>query len=144
MYHYFQGEPTRQAHKGIPEGKFEEEQGTKGFFGPVSHLIRKNPSTNWVEIEGPLKPRMYDLVELSYDPGMRRLLFNAHIAIYDLRISCENSEEGFARRNADGDLLYFCHSGRGDFFTDYGCLSYEKSQYVMIPKKVLDPFYSTH
>ena len=61
MSHYSQGNPTRQAHKGIPEGLYEEEQGTKGFFGPVSHLIRKNPSTNWIEIDGPLKPRMFDL-----------------------------------------------------------------------------------
>ena len=32
-----------------------------GFYGPVSHLIRKQPSTRWVNIEGPLKPYMFDL-----------------------------------------------------------------------------------
>ena len=51
MHHYTQGKPTTQAHKGIPEGMYEEEQGQGGFFGPVSHLIKEKPSTRWVEIE---------------------------------------------------------------------------------------------
>ena len=63
MYHSTQGRPTRQGHKGIPEGLFEEEQGLDGFYGPVSHLIKERPSTRWNSIEGNLKPRMFDLVK---------------------------------------------------------------------------------
>ena len=82
MHQYSQGKPTTQAHKGIPEGHFEEEQGLQGFFGPVSHLIRRKPSTRWVNIEGPLRPRMFDLVNLKEELGLQRLLFNSDIHIY--------------------------------------------------------------
>ena len=51
----------RQPHKNIPPGYFEEEQGQGGFYGPVSHLIKKTPGTGWTNIEGSLKPRMFDL-----------------------------------------------------------------------------------
>src|SRR6185436_18153663 len=82
MHHYEQGLSTKQAHKAIPEGHFEEEQGRKGFFGPVSHLIRKNPSTHWTKIDGPLKPHLYDLVELPKNKGFQRVLYNNDVAIY--------------------------------------------------------------
>ena len=41
MHHYSQGKHTTQAHKAIPAGTYEEEQGRSGFFGPVSHLIKE-------------------------------------------------------------------------------------------------------
>ena len=141
MYHYSQGKATRQAHKGIPEGHFEEEQGTKGFFGPVSHLIRKNPSTNWVEIDGPLKPRMYDLVELPHRAGMQRMLFNQHMGIYNMWMKPGDEKEFVARRNADGDLLYFCHKGKGILFSDYGMLEFEAGHYVVVPKCITHAFH---
>ena len=37
-------------------------------------------------------------------------------------------------RNADGDELYFVHTGRGQFETDYGVLWYEPGDYILIPK----------
>ncbi|HWV45195.1 MAG TPA: homogentisate 1,2-dioxygenase, partial [Nitrospira sp.] len=37
-------------------------------------------------------------------------------------------------RNADGDEVHFVHRGRGRFETDYGVLSYEAGDYVLIPK----------
>src|SRR3954470_17124392 len=111
MHHYSQGKPTRQAHKGIPEGQFEEEQGLDGFYGPVSHLIRENPSTRWVEIEGPLKPRMFDLVKLQPSSGVQRLLYNNDITISNVWLQPEQPDRLLGRRNADGDWLYFCHKG---------------------------------
>lgn len=134
MDHYNQGRPTRQAHKGIPDGLFEEEQGTKGFFGPVSYLIRKNPSTNWVKIDGPLKPRMFDLVELPKQSGCQRLLFNQHLTISNLWISANEAKNLVAQRNADGDVIYFCHRGRGEIFSDYGVLGFESGHYIVMPK----------
>lgn len=37
-------------------------------------------------------------------------------------------------RNADGDEVYFVHTGRGRFETDYGLLNYEPGDYVVVPK----------
>jgi homogentisate 1,2-dioxygenase len=37
-------------------------------------------------------------------------------------------------RNADGDEVHFVHQGTGRFETDYGALSYEPGDYVVIPK----------
>ncbi len=134
MHQYSQGKHTRQAHKAIPEGAFEEEQGLNGFFGPVSHLIKRQPSTRWTKIEGPLRPHMYDLVKLSEGEGWTRLLYNAHVAISILchDVKTEHQSQGF--RNADGDLLYFCHVGSGEVWTEYGLLPYRKGEYVVVPK----------
>lgn len=133
MHHYEQGLSTKQAHKAIPEGHFEEEQGRKGFFGPVSHLIRKNPSTHWTEIDGPLKPHLYDLVKLPKDEKMIRLVHNKEVAVYNLWKDVVKDELK-AERNSDGDLLYFCHKGSGVVTTDYGLLQYRRGSYIVIRK----------
>jgi homogentisate 1,2-dioxygenase len=132
MHHYQQGLSTKQAHKAIPEGHFEEEQGRKGFFGPVSHLIRKNPSTHWTEIDGPLKPHLYDLVELPTEEKFQRLVYNQNVAVYNYRKDTGKADSAY--RDSDGDLLYFCHKGSGVFLTDYGLLEYRRGSYVVIRK----------
>lgn len=131
---FFQGLFTRQAHKAIPEGYFEEEQGLKGFFGPVSHLIKKQPSTRWTKIDGPLRPHMFDLVKFEAREGWQRLLYNQHLEI-SLRwmdVKPEHQKRGF--RNGDGDLLYFCHQGAGEVWSEYGLLKYRKGEYIVVPK----------
>ncbi len=133
MHHYTQGKPTRQAHKAIPEGFYEEEQGLKGFFGAVSHLIRKRPSTRWVDIDGHLKPRMYDLVTLK-DCQFKKLLYNTDVGIYFHKLPVCSKQNKTSFRNADGDLIYFCHQGKGQVFTEYGVLDYKKGHYIVIPK----------
>jgi homogentisate 1,2-dioxygenase len=134
MHLYFQGKHTDQAHKAIPEGAYEEEQGLKGFFGPVSHLIKAQPSTRWTKIEGPLRPHMYDLVKMSESEGWKRMLYNAHLTISLLWMDAkpENRSQGY--RNGDGDLLYFCHKGAGEVWSEYGMLKYRKGDYVVVPK----------
>lgn len=134
MHQYQQGKYTRQAHKGIPEGCFEEEQGLKGFFGPVSHLIKPEPSTRWEKIDGPLRPRMFDLVKDGTEKKDKRILFNKDLAISwkFLVPDSKNAEKAF--RNADGDLLYFCHQGSGVVFTEYGLLPYSTGEYIVVPK----------
>ena len=72
MFQHSQGRFTTQGHKGIPAGHYEEEQGRKGFFGPVSHLIKSKPSTRWTEIEGPLRPQLFDLVKMPQKPEVWR------------------------------------------------------------------------
>lgn len=134
MHLFFQGLFTKQAHKAIPEGAYEEEQGLKGFFGPVSHLIKSKPSTRWTKIDGPLKPHMYDLVKMNEKDGWQRMLYNQHLGVY-LKwtdVNEDNKKRGY--RNGDGDLLYFCHKGAGEVWTEYGMLKYRKSEYIVIPK----------
>ncbi len=139
--HYTQGSPTQQGHKGIPDGCYEEEQGLKGFFGPVSHLIRKKPSTRWVEIEGPLKPRLFDLVEINKATAGQSttneqvLLFNQNMSINWKNVGVTPPNFNFvAERSANGDVLLFCHRGKGFIFTEYGELEYRAGHYVVIPK----------
>ena len=134
MEHYTQGKPTRQGHKGLPENHFEEEQGLKGFFGPVSHLVRKKPSTRWSSIQGNLKPRLFDLVEISYQNNLwQRCLYNTEVAVY-MQLLKVSQDVSSAFRNADGDTLYFCHKGEGVILSDYGLLNYKKGHYIVIPK----------
>jgi homogentisate 1,2-dioxygenase len=137
MHHYKQGQTTEQAHKGIPEGAYEEEQGLKGFFGPVSHLIRKSPSTRWAQIEGPLKPHLYDLIKLPEAEGVKRLFYNAAVEISWQWVEKKSPDKLRGFRSADGDLLYFCHKGEGEFLTEYGLLPYRRGHYITVPKCVV-------
>lgn len=138
MFQYHQGQFTTQGHKGIPKNHFEEEQGRKGFFGPVSHLIKPQPSTRWAQIEGPLKPQLFDLVKMPQNPEVwQRILFNSDVAIYNFWTTPATAKTSLAFRNADGESLYFCHKGQGSILTDYGLLNYEKGSYILIPKCVM-------
>jgi homogentisate 1,2-dioxygenase len=42
----------------------------------------------------------------------------------------------FYYRNADGDELYFVHRGEGTIETDFGPLTFEKGDYIIIPRAV--------
>lgn len=135
MHQYSQGKHTTQAHKAIPDEHFEEEQGRKGFYGQVSHLIKPQPSTRWTNIEGPLKPHLFDLVELSKKYGeWQRLVYNSDVSLYNLWHPATKSEKFTASRNADGDTLYFCHKGEGEVLTEYGLLHYKAGSYICMPK----------
>ncbi|MCX7674530.1 MAG: homogentisate 1,2-dioxygenase [Bdellovibrionaceae bacterium] len=145
MYNHFrQGVYTVQAHKAIPEGCFEEEQGRKGFFGPVSHLIRPEPSTRWTQIEGDLRPHLFDTPSLPQLPGVwQRLLYNHDVTLYWYQESVTTEAVHSAFRNADGETLYFCHAGAGSVATEYGDLEYKTGHYVLIPKCVAHAFRPT-
>lgn len=136
MHHYSQGQHTKQAHKGIPEGRFEEEQGLLGFFGRVSHLIKGKPSTRWSNIEGPLKPHMYDPMKLKPLEKTVKMLFNDQVEIGLLDVSPGGLRSQVSYRNADGDILYFCHSGDGEMISEYGSLKYNKGMYIVVPKSL--------
>lgn len=141
MHQYSQGRHTSQGHKGIPEGHYEEEQGRKGFFGPVSHLLKPEPSTRWVDIEGPLRPHLFDLVEMSKAHGTwQRLLFNSDLTVNNLWLLPKGPETKTAFRNADGETLYFAHKGSGSVLTEYGLLTYKPGSYVCIPKALHHTF----
>lgn len=135
MFQYSQGKHTSQGHKGIPDGHFEEEQGRKGFFGPVSHLIKPQPSTRWTDIQGKLRPHLYDIVEMNKNYGSwQRLFYNSDVYIFNLWVqkAVVSNLEGF--RNSEGETLYFCHRGSGCFYTEYGLLNFKPGSYICIPK----------
>lgn len=128
----------RQAHKNIPENCFEEEQGQGGFYGAVSHLIRKQPSTRWTKIEGSLKPRMFDLNPLQKEKETwKKLLYNDCLSVHFYKLETAPPS---AFRNASGDTLFFCHQGEGLILTEYGLLNYSSGQYILIPKCLTHAF----
>lgn len=137
MYLYHQGKHTRQAHVALPEGTFEEEHGRQGFFGPVSHLYRLHPPTDWSEFEGELRPQAFDFAKADpsdgRDPrGMRiKLFYNDDVAMH---VSRRIAPMPFYFRNADGDELFFVHRGTGSIESDYGVLAYEPGDYIVIPR----------
>jgi homogentisate 1,2-dioxygenase len=142
VHQYQQGRSTKQGHKGIPEGHFEEEQGRGGFFGPVSHLIKPAPSTRWSNIEGPLRPHLFDPVRMEKMWGhWQRMLFNSDVVLYNYWDKATVHGLTGAFRNADGDTLYFCHIGSGTVLTEYGILKFTKGSYISIPKCITHTFY---
>ncbi|MGZ3725718.1 MAG: homogentisate 1,2-dioxygenase [Pseudobdellovibrio sp.] len=145
MYQYSQGKSHTQGHKGIPAGLFEEEHGRKGFFGPVSHLLKSEAPTKWINIEGPLKPHLFDLVEMQFEYGKwHRLLFNSDVVLYSNwnKATELNANQNLlsSYRDADGDLLLFCHEGSGSVLTEYGLLTFRQGTYICIPKSIHHTF----
>lgn len=138
---YTRGVVTKQAHVGIPDGLFEEEYGRSGFFGGYAHIYRKKPPVNWLRIEGPLKPRSFQLKNLHKEELSRDYLSNRKEILYnqDVRLHFCKLEESMTYyfRNGDGDDLYFVHEGEGKLYTDFGCLFYEAGDYILIPKGIV-------
>jgi homogentisate 1,2-dioxygenase len=137
MYLFHQGRHTRQAHVGIPEGTYEEERGRLGFYGPVSHLYRRHRPTDWTGFEGPLRPHAFDFTRVAptdaHDArGERlRLLYNDDVAVH---VSRRREPMPFYARNADADEILFVHAGEGRIETDYGELTYETGDYLVLPR----------
>ena len=139
MFPLQKGKTTRQAHVGLPEGTFEEEHGRKGFYGKSAHLYHAHPPTSWVRFEGKLRPHCFDLNALEpadlTDPAGAPLPFLANADI-KLSVSRRAQPMPFYFRNADGDELYFVHRGTGIIETDFGPLSYEPGDYLVLPRAV--------
>ena len=137
MYLNKKGKGPNQAHVGIPDGLYEDEHGRDGFAGPVSHLYRTHPPTGWVKIDGALKPRAFACAQVSMTTTSSAAAKPAlMMQSQDVGLYVWSSSETMAHfvRNADGDEVYFVHQGTGTFETDYGTLSYEPGDYVVIPK----------
>jgi len=132
-----EGAHSRQAHCDLPAGTYEREMGREGFFGPVSHIHHAHPPTGWIDWEGPLRPRAFDLRRLVVgDPSplfAPRLLRNADVEVRFWR--CDRPMSHLVR-NSDGDDLVFLHRGCGDFFCDYGHLDVRDGDYLLVPRGV--------
>jgi homogentisate 1,2-dioxygenase len=130
-----EGTASRQAHADFPPGTYERELGQEGFFGPAAHLHHANPPTGWVEFEGPLRPRAFDLTKLATPHASPwdapKILLNNACKMRFWRLS--GAMPSLAR-NADGDQLLFIHAGSGDLFCDWGHLAYEAGDYIVLPR----------
>src|SRR5579872_573915 len=139
MYPLKKGKTTSQAHVGLPEGTFEEEHGRKGFYGKSAHLYHAHPPTGWIRFEGKLRPHLFDLNRLT--PSDREdaegmpvaFLGNNDVTLY---VSRRSRPMPFYYRNADGDELIFVHRGTGVIETDFGPLTFEPGDYLVVPRAV--------
>jgi len=137
-YPHTEGKASRQAHTNLPDGTYEREMGREGFFGPASHMYHRHPPTGWTSWEGPLRPRAFDLAKLDDVAGSpwaaKDVLQNGSVKI---RIwNTDGNMPGLAR-NSDGDELIFVHKGKGELFCDYGHLSFEAGDYIVLPRSTM-------
>jgi homogentisate 1,2-dioxygenase len=134
-YSRVEGEASRQAHCDLPEGTYEREMSKEGFFGPAAFFHHRHPPTAWSEFEGPLRPRAFDLTQLDAvadSPwAAGEVLCNAHCRIRFWRAS---GKMDHLARNADGDELMFVHRGHGELYCDFGHLSFEAGDYIVLPR----------
>ncbi|MEZ4399235.1 MAG: homogentisate 1,2-dioxygenase [Kofleriaceae bacterium] len=135
---YVRGAVAAQAHVAVPAGTVEEEYAREGFFGEYAHLYRTHPPVAWTRIEGPLRPRAYDLRELpagaDYLASRHLVLANADVKI---RFATVATAAPYLFRNADADELLFVHAGAGRLETDFGPLAYRAGDYLQIPRGTL-------
>jgi homogentisate 1,2-dioxygenase len=131
------GTVSRQARTGWPEGTVEDEHGREGFAGNYSMLYRRRPPTQWTRIEGPTRPRAIDMDALAApdaedpDASPALLLENEDVGIY---VSRRRTAMPYYFRNVDGDEVHFVQHGEGRLETEYGDLSYEAGDYLVLPR----------
>ena len=110
-----EGVASRQAHADLPPDTYERELGKEGFFGPATHMYHRHPPTGWVDWEGPLRPRAFDLTRLNAEQASpwdaEEVLWNASVK---LRFWRAPKRMDHLARNGDGDELLFLHQGRAD------------------------------
>ena len=130
-----EGNSSRQAHADLPNGTFEREMSKEGFFGPSAHIYHRNPPTGWIDWDGPLRPRAFNLNKLSQNVDCPwnsvELLFNENCRIAMWRASKSMKH---LVRNADGDQLLFIHSGSGALYSDFGRFEIIAGDYVLLPR----------
>ena len=130
-----EGKSSRQAHADLPNGTFEREMSKEGFFGPSAHIYHRNPPTGWIDWDGPLRPRAFNLNNLTQNVDCPwnsvELLFNENCRIAMWRASKSMKH---LVRNADGDQLLFIHSGSGELYSDFGRFEVIAGDYVLLPR----------
>ena len=134
-YSRVEGDASRQAHYDLPPGTYEREMSKEGFFGPAAFFHHRHPPTGWTDFDGPLRPRAFDLTKLdavAASPwAAGEVLYNAHCRLRSWRM---DGKMDHLARNADGDELLFVHRGRGELFCDFGHLSFEAGDYIVLPR----------
>jgi homogentisate 1,2-dioxygenase len=133
-----EGEASRQAHADLPEGAFERELGKEGFFGPATMMYHRHPPTGWTSWTGPLRPRAFDLTAVEQP---NRAVWDAPVILHNASVKMRflklDGKMDYLARNADGDELFFVHSGEGHFYCDYGHLEIRKGDYLVLPRSTM-------
>lgn len=133
-----QGEHSRQAHADLPSGTYEREMSKEGFFGPAAFLHHRRPPTGWVDFEGPLRPRAFDLARLNEAANSPwRAPVILHNSATEIRFWKFSTPMADLARNGDGDQLLFIHQGEGELFCDFGRLVYAAGDYLYLPRGTL-------
>ena len=130
-----EGTASRQAHVRLPEGTYEREISKEGFFGPSAQFHHRHKPTDWVDFDGPIRPRALDLNKLATakaNPWNAELVMgNPHLQMRIWKLDKPMTE---LARNSDGDQMLFVHEGEGDLFCDYGHMAYRDGDYIVIPR----------
>ena len=124
----------RQAHADLPDGTFEREFGERGFYGRASHVLHTHPPTGWDTIEGPLRPRAFDLSIVPDGGGPFQAPLVLHNGHCQIRMWRTRGVLDHLARNADGCQLLFVHAGSGRLFCDFGCLPFSEGDYLVLPR----------
>src|SRR3546814_11854642 len=115
-----EGTASRQAHADLPAGTYERELGREGFYGPATHMYHTHPPTGWIDWDGPLRPRCFDLTRLisaSNSPwAAAEGLFNDQVR-YRFWVTERRTDRHV--RHDDGDDLPFVPDGAAAFFCNY-------------------------
>ena len=142
-----EGVASRQAHVRLPADTYEREISKEGFFGPSAQFHHPHKPTDWIDFEGPIRPRAFDLNKLANAQGSpwaaQDVLKNGAVHMRIWRLDAAQPD---LARNSDGDDLLFIHEGAGHLFCDYGHMEYRDGDYIVIPRGTmwrLEPTAST-
>ena len=131
-----EGTASRQAHVRLPEGTYEREISKEGFFGPSAQFHHQHKPTDWVEFDGAIRPRAFDLNKLATGKAspwaLELVMANPHLQMRIWKLDKPMAE---LARNSDGDQLLFIHEGEGALFCDYGHLDYRDGDYLGDPAR---------
>ena len=101
-------------------------------------MYHKHPPTGWIDWEGPLRPRCFDLNRIADGTGSPWdapvVLHNPHVKLAFWRAPMRMDH---LARNADGDQLIFIHAGAGDLYCDYGHLEFRAGDYIVLPRSTM-------
>lgn len=134
---HVRGKTNRQARVGGVGKMFEELFGRQGFAGPAAMLYHERPAGELIRIEGNLGVRSMRTENFetkdAADPRADFTILGSNADV-QVGISKRVAAMPFAFRNTDGDLLYFVHKGEGVFATEFGPITYEPGDYILLPK----------
>lgn len=144
LIQHSRGRTSKQAHRdlpgGAPDGSLlkDDELTRQGFDGREAVLYRSNDPTVF-RTTGRFKST-YGVAGEIVTPDLtdprgapQRLYYNEDATIW---LSRRTEPMPFHRRNVDGDECWFVHRGTGLVETEFGPISYEPGDYVVIPKAV--------
>ena len=130
-----EGTASRTAGVSLPEGTYERSIGREGFSGPGTRMYHTHMPTEFVEFEGPLRPRAWDLDKLNSVTGSPwdaiECMRNDAIRVRYWR---SHGAMDHLVRNADGDDMLFIHMGSGDLYCDYGHLKFRDGDHILMPR----------